>query len=173
MKWIERKTIIWHIAISILGVACFPANPLVFAGVIKTKFHPALFALGWIIWAIGMVLVMAPIIMFPKRGGVPKGKSFVHTTKLVDTGIYAVVRHPQYLGGILSIFLTTLLWHPHWLFALLGTLGAFVLYVSTRIEDRRLIEQYGSDYLDYMRRVPRMNIVLGLIRILRHRKSEI
>ncbi|HDR68580.1 MAG TPA: hypothetical protein ENN61_05960, partial [Bacteroidaceae bacterium] len=34
----------------------------------------------------------------------------------MDTGIYAVVRHPQYTGGIYAIFLTTFLWYPHWLF---------------------------------------------------------
>jgi hypothetical protein len=38
-----------------------------------------------------MVLVMSPIVMFPRRGGVPKRKSFVNTTRLVDTGIYAVI----------------------------------------------------------------------------------
>jgi protein-S-isoprenylcysteine O-methyltransferase Ste14/ubiquinone/menaquinone biosynthesis C-methylase UbiE len=172
MKWTDRKIIIWHIAIGVLGVACFPANPLVFTGIVKTNFYPALFALGWIVWGIGMALIMAPIIMFPRHGGVPKGKSFVHTTKLVETGIYAVVRHPQYLGGILSIFITTLLWYPHWLFAVLGITGALVVYWSTLDEDKRLIEHYCATYIDYMRRVPRMNIITGIIRILGHRQSQ-
>jgi protein-S-isoprenylcysteine O-methyltransferase Ste14/ubiquinone/menaquinone biosynthesis C-methylase UbiE len=169
MKWTDRKTILWPIAICVLGIVCFPANPLVFAGIIKTDLYPALFAVGWIVWGIGMTLVMAAIVMFPRRGGVPKGKSFVHTTKLVDTGIYAIVRHPQYLGGVLSIFLTTLLWYPHWLFAVLGIIGALAVYWSARDEDKRLIEKYGANYIDYMSRVPRLNIILGIMRALRHR----
>jgi len=114
-----------------------------------------------------MVLVMAPIVMFPRRGGVPRRKSFVHTTRLVDTGIYAVVRHPQYLGGILSIFVATLLFYPHWLFAVLGIPGAAILYLSAREEDKHLIQRFGNDYLAYVIRVPRMNLVSGIVRLSR------
>ena len=153
--------------LTILCIACFPVNPLVLTGVIETNFYLASFIVGWVIWAVGMVLVMAPIILFPRRGGVPKRKSFVHTTQLVDTGIYAVVRHPQYLGGILAIFVTTLLWYPHWLFAVLGIIGTAILYQSAREEDKNLVQQFGNDYLAYMKRVPRMNLVLGISRLWR------
>ena len=169
MKWTNKKNIFWLTALSILCIVCFPVNPLVLTGVIETSSYPALFVVGWVAWAAGMVLVMAPIILFPRRGNVPKGKSFVNTARLVVTGIYAVVRHPQYLGGILSIFTTTLLWYPHWLFAVLGAIGAAVVYLSAREEDERLIEQFGDDYVAYMKRVPRMNIVLGVIRLVRRR----
>ena len=153
--------------LTILCIACFPVNPLVLTGVIETNFYLASFIVGWVIWAVGMVLVMAPIILFPRRGGVPKRKSFVHTTQLVDTGIYAVVRHPQYLGGILAIFVTTLLWYPHWLFAVLGIIGTAILYQSAREEDKNLVQQFGNNYLAYMKRVPRMNLVLGISRLWR------
>jgi protein-S-isoprenylcysteine O-methyltransferase Ste14 len=105
--------------------------------------------------------------MFPRRGGVPKGKSFVHTNRLVDTGIYAIVRHPQYLGGILSIFVATPLLYPHWLFAILGIPGAVILYWSTREEEKRLMERFGSDYQAYMQKVPRMNLLFGIFRLWR------
>jgi len=130
----------------------------------------ALVIIGAFVWIFGMILVMAPIIMFPRRGGVPKGKSFVNTTKLVDTGIYALVRHPQYTGGVYSIFITTVLLYPHWLFVLLGSIGIVVIYLSCREEDQRLIQQFGEDYIAYMRRVPRMNIFLGIMRLIRQRK---
>ncbi len=123
MKAINLKEIGWRAALTILSIACFPANPLVLTGVIEVESYPALFILGWVVWVFGMVLVMAPIVMFPRRGGVPKRKSFVHTTRLVNTGIDAGVRHPQYSGGVYAIFLTTFLWYPHWLFAVLGTGG--------------------------------------------------
>ena len=42
----------------------------------------------------GLVFGMLPVVEFRKKGGVRKGKSYVHTTKLVDTGIYSIVRHP-------------------------------------------------------------------------------
>lgn len=150
--------------LTILCIACFPVNPLVLSGVLETAYYLPSFIIGWIVWAIGMVLVMAPIVMFPRRGGVARGKTFVHTTKLVDTGIYSLVRHPQYLGGILALFLANLLFYPHWLFVVLGVPGAAILYWGTYEEEKRLVRQFGDDYVSYMKRVPRMNIVLGIIR---------
>jgi len=117
-------------------------------------------------------VVIAPMVIFPRRGGVPKGKSFVHTTRLVDTGIYGVVRHPQYLGGILAIFVATLLLYPHWLFAVLGIPGAMILCWSTRAEEWRLIERFGSEYQTYMQKAPRMNLILGIVRLYGRRKSR-
>ena len=166
-KKVTKKNILWSTLITILGIVCFPANPLVLTGVIEVKSYLSLFIIGWVVWALGMVLVMAPIVMFPRRGGVPKGKSFVKTTRLVDTGIYAVVRHPQYTGGILALFLTTLLWYPHWLFGVLGVIGTVVIYLGCREEDKYLVGKFGDEYKDYMQRVPGMNFLLGIIRLLR------
>ena len=162
-KW---QHTLWMTILTILCIICFPVNPLVLTGVLEPDFHLASFIAGWVVWAIGMMLVMAPIVMFPRRGGVPKGKTFVHTTRLVNTGIYAIVRHPQYLGGILSIFVATLLLYPHWLFALLGVPGVVILYWGSKEEEKRLIERFGNDYRTYMQRVPRMNVVLGVIRLM-------
>ena len=158
----------------LLMVLCFPLNPLVLLNVIDPNPVPikALFYLGWIIWAFGMVLVMAPIITFPRRGGVAKGKAFVHTTRLVDTGIYAMVRHPQYLGGILGIFFATPLLYQHWLFIVLGIPGTILVYLGARQEDGRLIEKFGDDYKNYMQRVPRMDILTGVIRLARRRAAK-
>jgi protein-S-isoprenylcysteine O-methyltransferase Ste14 len=165
-----RKDIIWVILLTVLGIACFPANPLVLTSVIEVESYLPLFIIGWVVWTLGMVLVMAPIVMFPRRGGVSKGKSFVSTTRLVDTGIYAIVRHPQYTGGVLSIFLTTLLWYPHWLFGVLGVAGTVVVYLGCREEDKLLIKKFGDDYKGYMQRVPRMNFLLGIVRLARSSK---
>jgi protein-S-isoprenylcysteine O-methyltransferase Ste14 len=155
------------IVLTILCIACFPANPLVLTGVIKTNFYLPLFIIGWVFWAFGMVLVMAPIITFPKRGGVPKRKSFVHTTRLVNTGIYSIIRHPQYTGGIYAIFITSLLWYPHWLFAVLGIAGTMLTYFSIKAEDTRLVVKFGDEYKAYMKEVPGMNFVSGIIRLSR------
>ena len=169
-RWTKRN-VFWSTLITILGIVCFPANPLVLTGILETSFYLPLFVLGWVVWAFGMVLVMAPIIMFPRRGGVKKGKPYVHTTRLVDTGIYALVRHPQYLGGIFAVFVTTLLLYPHWLFGLLGFIGALVTYLGAREEDQRLVQQFGDDYIRYMQKVPRMNIFAGIIRVIQDRKQ--
>ena len=157
--------------VTILCIVCFPVNPLILTGVLEVESHIALFIIGWTVWAFGMILVMAPIIMFPRRGRVPKGKSFVYTTRLVDTGIYAIVRHPQYTGGIYAIFLTTFLWYPHWLFGVLGAIGVTAIYLSCREEDERLVEKLGDNYRAYMQRVPRMNLFLGIVRLWKNKRG--
>jgi len=164
-----KKGILWVILLTVLGIACFPVNPLVLSGVIEVETPLPLVIIAWVVWAVGMILVMAPIIMFPRRGGVAKGKSFVHTTKLVDTGIYAIVRHPQYTGGIYAIFLTNFLANPHWLFAVLGVAGVVVVYLGCVEEDKLLIKKFGDGYKAYMERVPRTNVWLGIIRLMRSR----
>jgi len=170
-KKVTKKNILWSTLITILGIVCFPANPLVLTGVIEVNSYLPSFIIGWVVWGLGMVLVVAPIVMFPRRGGVPKGKSFISTTRLVDTGIYTIVRHPQYTGGVLAIFLTTLLWYPHWLLGVLGVIGTVVIYLSCKEEEQRLVQQFGEDYTAYMKKVPRMNIFLGVIRLLRSNKK--
>jgi protein-S-isoprenylcysteine O-methyltransferase Ste14 len=167
-KW---KNLLLTGLMSILCIVCFPANPLVLTGVVKVESYQALFIIGWVVWAFGMALVIAPMVMFPRRGGVPKGKSFVNTTRLVDTGIYAIVRHPQYTGGIFAVFMTTLLWYPHWLFAVLGVVGTAVVYLGCAEEDQRLVKKFGDDYAAYMKRVPRVNLALGLVKLIRRERN--
>lgn len=168
-KW-TQKNIIWSVLITILGIICFPVNPLVLSGVLETGYNQVLYIVGWFTWAFGMALVMCPIIIFPRWGGIKKGNSFVKTTRLVDTGIYSVVRHPQYLGGIFAIFITTLLWYPHWLFVMLGVIGSAVIYMGCKEEDKRLIQQFGEDYIRYMKKVPGLDLLAGIMRQLQSRK---
>jgi len=159
------RNMLWGIIITILGITCFPANPLVLTGVIEVESYLPLVIAGGVVWAFGMVLVMAPIVMFPRKGGVGKGKPYTNTTKIVDTGVYAAVRHPQYTGGIYALFITTFLWYPHWLFGMLGAAGIFVIYMSCKMEDKLLIEKFGDDYMRYMQKVPGINVFAGLIRL--------
>lgn len=53
----------------------------------------AFFGVGLYVFS-GLVFGLLPVFEFNKKGGVEKGKSYIYTTKLVDTGIYPVVRHP-------------------------------------------------------------------------------
>ena len=71
-----------------------------------------------------------------------------------------------------AIFVATPLLYPHWIFVVLGVPGIVILYLSTREEEKRLIERFGDDYHTYMKKVPRMNIIQGTIQILRQRKEE-
>jgi len=120
----------------------------------------------------GIVFGMLPTIQFRKKGGVKKGKSYIHTTKLVDTGIYSIVRHPQYITFILWAIAGMLLFQ-HWIVILLGIPVIPLTYVDLIKADKQLIEKFGDDYIAYMKRVPRGNFLLGIIRLLRIKKKKI
>ncbi len=133
--------------------------------------NPAIINLGWVILWISAIFGWLPIFTFNKYGGVPKGKSYVETSRLVERGVYAIVRHPQYLAGIL-MGLGIPLVSQHWLIAGLGMIVIVILYVNTFDEDAVNIAKFGEAYHQYMQRVPRLNFVLGVIRLIARRNGQ-
>ena len=71
---------------------------------------------------------------------------------LVDSGVYSLVRHPMYLGILLvylGLFSSTLS-----IVSLCLWMGIFLIYDRmATYEERDLIRIFGSDYVDYRRRV--------------------
>lgn len=124
--------------------------------------------LGWLVMAVSAVFGWLPIHAFKERGGVPEGKSYLHTTVLVNTGIYSVVRHPQYLAGILLSLALALISQYRWNAVLLVPVVAGTLLDSERA-DRRLVDKFGEDYRLYMEGVPALDPVTGSLRLLRKR----
>ena len=123
---------------------------------------PLLSYSGWVIWIISLYFVFVPLFSFKKQGGVEKGKSYIHTSKVVKNGTYAIIRHPQYLGGILFT-ISISLWNPVWFNLILSIIIIVLTYQWTYTEDKRLNEKFGEDYEHYKKKVPRLNPILGLI----------
>ena len=124
---------------------------------------------GWMIFSVGLILIFLAGHEFQKNGGVAKGKHLVHTTVLVDSGIYALVRHPQYLSFILLV-LGLILISQHWLSIISGVTGSILFYIDVRKEEQSNIRKFGNEYKSYMQKVPGMNLLAGVIRLMRHRK---
>lgn len=133
---------------------------------------PALRVAGWGIWGLGTLFAIVPILALRARGRVPAGKSYMETTALVQTGLYAIVRHPQ--GGTAGILLNLALplIGQHWLLVVLAAVGMVLIYVDTFQADRACIRKFGQEYVRYMRRVPRVNFVAGLLRLLVHSRAK-
>jgi protein-S-isoprenylcysteine O-methyltransferase Ste14 len=75
----------------------------------------------------------------------------------------------MYLGWILGIFVSTIFLYQHWMFVIIGIPGIASLYLISRQEEQRNIGRFGDDYKHYMQKVPRMNLVDGIIRQVRRR----
>jgi len=123
---------------------------------------------GGAILGFGIILIFLPRFVFRSKGKPEKGKNWTETTVVVDTGIYAVVRHPLYLGWLLA-YVALIFLSQHWLTIIIGVIGMICVYLISRQEDHRLVDKFGDDYKLYMQKVPRMNLLIGIIRLVRRR----
>lgn len=123
---------------------------------------------GWGLLVLFFAVGYLPSYEFRKRGGVPKGRSYMHTTTVVDTGIYAVVRHPQFLSWvILSLALACM--SQYWVSVVCVVPVTALIYMEAVKADKSNIEKFGDDYTQYMQEVPRLNPLVGIYRLLRRR----
>jgi len=82
------------------------------------------------------------------------------TERIVTTGIYSIVRHPQYLGGLLAHVGIS------FLFSALCSLVSIpllttLIYLISKKEEEELIKEFGKEYKDYRKRIPMLIPRLG------------
>ena len=113
---------------------------------------------AWLLCALGLILIVLSIVtlMANREAG------------LIDRGIYGVIRHPMYLGSIL-LFLSWIIFLPHWIVLLISLTNSAMVYWFILQGERSNITKFGNSYRHYMERVPRVNLIAGLLRI-RHGK---
>lgn len=81
----------------------------------------------------------------------------IHSTTLTTRGLYRFSRHPMYFASMLVMWLSpTMSLNRLTLFALMS----LYFIVGSYHEEKLLTRQFGSDYLEYRKKVPR--IVPGL-----------
>ena len=122
---------------------------------------------GWTILVFGVVFLLLAS-RSRKKGRVSEGMGSnkgIH----VESGMYAFVRHPEFLGHILIIFALILI-AQYWLSLVIGAMLIVLLCFAMIEEEKRNIEKFGDGYKDYIQRVPRMNLLVGIIKQMHHKK---
>ena len=128
--------------------------------------------IGYITWIFSVYFGVIPFLVFKKKGDVIEGENYMKTHKLVCTGSYAIIRHPQYLAGILATISITL-WVQSFLSIILTIIVITLIYQWTYSEDKILVKKFGKDYMEYKRKVPRLNPFVGIVLyIIRKRKDK-
>ncbi|MBI5572465.1 MAG: hypothetical protein HY914_21155 [Desulfomonile tiedjei] len=77
-------------------------------------------------------------------------KGAVTSRKLITRGIYGRIRHPQFLAGLL------LLWSRDLTDTglVINVVLSLYLFVGARIEEQKLLAQFGPEYAHYKEQVP-------------------
>ena len=92
--------------------------------------------------------------------GVPELQPSGKGGRLLQEGIYARVRHPRYL----AVMLGTVAMAPFTNYLAAYVLAAIAfpwLYLIIVLEERELLDRFGSEYRSYQQRVPRLIPRLG------------
>ena len=102
------------------------------------------------------VIIIVPGAWLGIRGVTDIGLEASEThrsSQIITTGLYSRIRHPQYLGAMLSHIGITFL--VSGFYSLLVTpLVLFINYVLCWKEEKELIREFGDEYLEYQKRVP-------------------
>ena len=132
-QWQPIPAVIWQVETPVLANALTALSLIGWATVLAATFminHFELFGLHQVIAHLAGREMPAPHFKTP--------------------GLYAVVRHPIYMGFIIAFWATPMMTAGHLLFALVTT--GYIL-VGIALEERDLIAQFGDDYRRYRQRV--------------------
>lgn len=116
-----------------------------------------LFIIGWILLGIGAMLVVVSTVTLIRKG----------TDSLVEGGVYSIVRHPMYVGGMV-MFVSHIFFGQNLVIAFSSIVAAYCCYLLVLSEDLQITEKFGAQYSLYAQKVPRVNFVVGIARQLRH-----
>lgn len=112
----------------------------------------------WVRWlgvGFGVICVFGVYWLFSSIGsGITPTGATRKEHKLVTTGIYKYIRHPLYTFGS-SLFISFGMMADNWFIALLGILAFIAVAIRTPKEEANLIEKFGDEYCEYMKRTGR------------------
>ena len=112
----------------------------------------------WVRWAgvgIGTLCVFGIYWLFSSIGsGISPTSATRREHKLSTSGPYRWVRHPLYTIGS-SFYISFGMMADNWFIAAMGLLTFIAMAIRTPKEEANLIEKFGDEYRDYMKRTGR------------------
>ena len=106
------------------------------------------------------LIISVPLIMIGAWLGIASVKETTlkvaethRTETIVSSGLYLVIRHPQYLGGMIAHIGISFLLSSF--FSLIATPIVIILnFLISWKEEKELIKEFGKEYEDYKKNVP-------------------
>jgi len=136
-----------------LGVALFGIRARLLGRDLGTSF--VLIGLGAVLYLIAVAITVQcrKHLTFKTFAGVPEVSASAFPGRLLEEGIYGVVRHPRYLSVIVGTIGFALVVNYAGAYVLVAAclLGLWPLIIA---EERELAARFGPAYEEYRRRVP-------------------
>jgi protein-S-isoprenylcysteine O-methyltransferase Ste14 len=118
----------------------------------------------WVRWlgvGLGLLCVLGIYWLFSSiGGGITPTSATRKEHQLVTSGPYRWVRHPLYTVGSF-LFISFGMMADNWFIAALGILTFIMMAIRTPKEEANLIEKFGDEYREYMKRTGRFFPKLG------------
>ncbi len=115
----------------------------------------------WLGVGIGILSTFGIYWLFSSIGnGITPTSATRKEHKLITNGIYRYIRHPLYTFGA-SMFVSFGMMADSWYIAALGVLTFIIMAIRTPKEEANLIEKFGDEYREYMKRTGRFFPKLG------------
>jgi protein-S-isoprenylcysteine O-methyltransferase Ste14 len=109
--------------------------------------------IGFILFVFGLVIYLKARL---KLGRFFSEKlRLLKTHELVTSGIYGIIRHPIYTGGMLLLLGFTLILNS-FLGFLIMLLYVPLILIRIPYEEKMLKEAFGQQYIDYMKRTKKL-----------------
>lgn len=112
----------------------------------------------WVRWlgvGIGLLCIFMIYWLFSSIGsGITPTSATRRQHTLVTSGPYRWVRHPLYTVGS-SLFISFGMMADNWFIAALGLLAFIAMAIRTPKEEANLVEKFGDEYREYMKRTGR------------------
>jgi len=112
-------------------------------------------SIRWLGVGIGVLCALGVYWLFSSIGsGITPTSATRKEHKLSTSGPYHWVRHPLYTVGS-SMFISFGMMADNWFIAALGVLTFILMAIRTPKEEANLIEKFGDEYREYMKRTGR------------------
>jgi protein-S-isoprenylcysteine O-methyltransferase Ste14 len=112
------------------------------------------FAIGSILALTGLIIRVTSILQLKQQFTYTVTK--IENHKLIETGLYRIIRHPGYLGQLI-IFLGISTCLSNWISILLMIIPVFLGYLNRiNVEEKFMVKNMGQKYLDYRKRTKRL-----------------
>jgi protein-S-isoprenylcysteine O-methyltransferase len=144
-------TLLWIVIVASVTLAFNVAYALPAAGMGAV---PTLRFLGVAVFAAGLSLRWYAIVHLGRFFTVDVAIAAGH--RLIDTGPYRFVRHPSYTGALMAFFGLALCL-ANWASLAVMLIPVFLVFLRRmHVEEDALLQAFGNQYRDYMRRTKRL-----------------